>query len=204
MFATTAIRRRSMGPAVVLLVGLCLAGTAAAHTGQMSGHGFSAGFSHPILGLDHLLAMLAVGMWGAFLGAPAIWALPVTFPLVMAMGAVLGIAGVALPGVEWVIAFSVTALGVAIASAARPPLPVAAALVGLFAVFHGVAHGQELPAESSALSFAVGFVLATGLIHVLGICIGLIVRVPNGTTILRLGGVVVAAAGCGFGLQLVA
>lgn len=194
----------NQGRVLVLAAGLCLAGTAAAHTGGMSGHGFSAGFSHPIFGLDHLFAMLAVGMWGAFLGAPAIWALPVTFPLVMALGAVLGIAGVPLPAVEWVIAFSVIVLGVAIALAARPPVSVAASLVGLFAVFHGFAHGQELPPESSALSFAIGFVLATGLIHISGIAIGLVVRLPNGTTVLRLGGVVVAAVGCWFGLQLVA
>lgn len=188
----------------ILLAGLCLAGSAAAHTGGMSGHGFLAGFGHPVFGLDHLFAMLAVGMWGAFLGAPAIWALPVTFPLVMAVGAVLGIAGVPLPAVEWVIAFSVIALGIAIALAARPPVAVAASLVGLFAIFHGFAHGQELPDESSALAFAIGFVLATGLIHLAGIGVGLIVRVRHGTTLLRLGGVVVAAVGCWFGLQLVA
>jgi len=128
----------------------------------------------------------------------------VTFPLVMAFGAVLGIAGVPLPAVEWVIAFSVIALGIAIALAARPPVAVAAALVAVFAVFHGFAHGQELPPESSALSFAIGFVVATGLIHILGIAIGLVVRLPNGTTILRLGGVVVAVVGCWFGFQLVA
>lgn len=189
---------------LVLLAGLCLAGAAGAHTANMSGHGFVAGFSHPIFGLDHMLAMLAVGMWGAFLGAPAIWALPVTFPLVMAFGAMLGIAGVPLPGAEWVIAFSMVALGAAIALAARPPILVAAALVGLFAIFHGFAHGQEMPAEASALPFAIGFVLATGLIHILGIAIGLVVRLPNGTGILRFGGLLIAAVGCWFGLQLVA
>lgn len=189
---------------VLLLAVICGGDVALAHTAHMSGHGFSAGFSHPIFGYDHLLAMLAVGIWGAFLGAPAIWALPVTFPLVMAFGAVLGIGGVWLPGAEWVIALSVLSLGAAIALAARPPLVFAAVLVGLFAIFHGYAHGRELPEDSSALLFAIGFVLATGLIHLLGIGIGLMVRLPNGVALLRLGGVAIAAAGCWLGFQLAA
>lgn len=189
---------------ILLLAGVCFADAALAHTANMSGHGFGAGFSHPILGYDHLLAMLAVGMWGAFLGAPAIWVLPVTFPLVMAFGAMLGIAGVPLPGAEWVIALSVLGLGAMIAFAARPPLLVAAVMVGVFAIFYGYAHGRELPEDSSAMLFAIGFVLATGLIHVLGICIGLVIRLPKGTAALRVGGVAIAAAGCWLGFQLAA
>ena len=187
---------------VLGLFALAISGAALAHTDGGHGGGFAAGFGHPIFGYDHLLAMLAVGMWGAFLGAPAIWLLPVTFPLVMAGGAVLGMAGLALPGVEWGIALSVVALGLAIAFAARPPLAACAALVGLFAIFHGFAHGQELPAEASPLAYAAGFVLATGLIHLLGIAVGLVIRLPHGRTALRAGGALVAAAGGWFALQL--
>lgn len=175
-----------------------------AHTGEATGGGFLAGVSHPIFGYDHLLAMLAVGMWGAFLGAPAIWLLPVAFPLIMAVGAVFGIVGLPLPGVEWGIALSVIALGAAIAFAARPPIIAAAALVAVFAIFHGYAHGQELPGGASPLAYAGGFVLATGGIHIAGILIGFLVRMPKGTELLRACGALVAAAGCYFGLQLLA
>jgi len=185
-------------------LGLVLAPIAWAHTGGGEAGGFIAGFSHPLFGYDHLLAMLAVGIWGAFLGAPAIWVLPVAFPLVMAVGAVFGIAGVPLPGVEWGIALSVIALGAAILMAARPPIAAAAALVAAFAIFHGYAHGQELPGGASPVAFAAGFVLATGSIHVAGIAIGLLVRVPYGTAILRTGGALIALAGCYFGMQLIA
>ncbi|HKA81894.1 MAG TPA: HupE/UreJ family protein, partial [Xanthobacteraceae bacterium] len=124
---------------------LVLVGTsAAAHTGSASG-GFVGGFAHPIFGPDHVVAMVAVGLWGAFLGAPAIWLLPIVFPLVMAGGGVLGILGVPLPGVEIGIALSAVVLGLMVALAARPPLWVAAVLVGAFAIFHGHAHGAELP-----------------------------------------------------------
>lgn len=186
------------------LLGLCFSQAVWAHTGADLGGGFGAGFSHPILGYDHLLAMLAVGIWGAFLGAPAIWALPVVFPLVMAAGAIAGIAGLPLPGVEWGIALSVIALGAMIALAARPPLAVCAAMVAVFAIFHGFAHGQELPSDSSAFAFAAGFVVATGLIHLLGIAIGLLIRLPAGAAILRTGGAAIALAGCYFGMQIAA
>lgn len=179
-------------------------GVVAAHTGEaVMGGGFLAGFKHPIFGYDHLLAMLAVGIWGVFLGSRAMWVLPVTFPLVMAIGAVLGIAGVPLPGVEWGIVISVIALGAAIAFALQAPLAVAGVWVALFAIFHGYAHGSEMPANASAVAFAAGFVIATGLIHVTGIVLGLLSRLPAGTAVLRGGGALIAIAGCYFALQLV-
>src|SRR5215510_9517986 len=112
--------------------------------------GFLSGFAHPIFGWDHVIAMVAVGLWGAFLGAPAIWLLPVVFPLVMALGGALGVLGMPLPGVETGIALSAIALGAMVAFAARPPLCIAAILVGAFAIFHGHAHGTELPIGADA------------------------------------------------------
>ena len=108
------------------------------------------GFAHPVFGPDHVIAMVAVGLWGAFLGAPAIYILPIVFPLVMAAGGVLGILGVPLPGVEIGIAVSAVMLGMMVALAAQPPLWVAAVLVGAFAIFHGHAHGAELPPGADA------------------------------------------------------
>jgi len=117
-----------------------------AHTEQGRAEGFLAGLHHPVSGLDHVLAMVSVGLWGAQLGAPAVWLLPVTFPMVMAFGGMLGLMGVPLPGVEVAIAVSGIALGLAVLAEWRPPLWSAAAVVGFFAIFHGHAHGTELPA----------------------------------------------------------
>jgi urease accessory protein len=183
----------------VALAVLCLvAGQAAAHVeGGLAG-GFLSGFEHPIFGWDHVAAMVAVGLWGGFLGAPAIWLLPVVFPLVMAGGGVLGVLGVPLPGVEAGIAASAIVLGLLIAFAARPPLWVAALLVGAFAVFHGHAHGAELPEAADAVAFSVGFVIATGLLHLVGIAVGLLIRWPIGRIAVRAGGGGIALAGVAF------
>ena len=134
----------------ILLVATCAASPALGHTGSVSG-GFAGGLSHPLFGPDHVAAMVAVGLWGAFLGPPAIYILPVVFPLVMAFGGVLGILGVPLPGVEIGIAVSAAVLGMVVALAARPPLWVAGLIVGAFAVVHGHAHGTELPPGADAL-----------------------------------------------------
>ena len=150
---------------------------------------------HPISGLDHVLAMVAVGLWGAQFGAPAIWLLPVTFPMVMAFGGFLGLLGVPIPGVELGIALSAILLGSMVATEARPPLWLAATLVGFFAIFHGHAHGSELPAGENGLLYSVGFVIATGLLHATGITIGLIHRWRSGRIALRVAGAGVAAAG---------
>ena len=181
--------------AVVQLVG---AGPASAHAeGGLTG-GFMSGLAHPISGWDHVVAMVAVGLWGAFLGAPAIWLLPVVFPLVMAFGGILGIVGVEIPSVEAGIALSAIVLGLCVALALRPPLPVAAAIVGAFAVFHGHAHGTELPGAADAYAYAAGFVIATGLLHVAGIAFGNLARWDAGRVVVRACGGAIALAGVGF------
>ena len=171
---------------------------ALAHVQEGQAAGFLTGLAHPVSGLDHVLAMIAVGLWGAQLGAPALWLLPVTFPLVMAFGGLLGLLGIPLPGVEVGIALSALALGLAVATSWRPPLVVAALLVAVFAVFHGHAHGTELPEGQSGLTYSIGFVVATGLLHLAGIGIGVIHRWPAGRTALRLLGAGVAIGGAYF------
>lgn len=156
------------------------------------------GLSHPVSGLDHVLAMVAVGLWGAQLGPPAVWLLPVTFPMVMALGGTLGLVGVHLPGVEIGIALSAIGLGAAVLFQARPKLGIAAALVGFFAIFHGHAHGTELPPGANGMLYSIGFVVATGLLHATGIGIGLIHRWPAGRSALRVAGAIVALAGLTF------
>lgn len=168
-----------------------------AHTGSVAG-GFSGGFLHPLFGPDHVVAMVAVGLWGAFLGAPAIWLLPIIFPLVMALGGAMGIAGVPIPDVETGIALSAVGLGLMVALAARPPLWVAAVLVGAFAVFHGHAHGAELPPGTDAVAFSMGFVIATGLLHLCGITFGLLSAWPAGRLAVRAAGGLIAVAGLVF------
>jgi len=178
-----------------------LPSAAGAHEGG-AGAGFASGFVHPLAGIDHVLAMLAVGLWGAQLGAPALWMLPVAFPLVMALGGVAGIVGLPLPAVELGIAASVIALGAAIALDRRPPLALAGALVAFFAVFHGYAHGAELPGRVGAVAYSAGFVLATGLIHLVGIGIGLVLKLPHGTSALRAGGAAIGIAGVALAWRL--
>jgi urease accessory protein len=179
---------------VLVLVAL----PALAHVQEGQAAGFLTGLAHPVSGLDHVLAMIAVGLWGAQLGAPALWLLPVTFPLVMAFGGFLGLLGLPLPGVEIGIALSALALGLAVATGWRPPLAVAALLVAAFAIFHGHAHGTELPPGQSGLAYSIGFVVATGLLHLAGIGIGVIHRWPVGRGVLRVLGAGVAAGGAYF------
>ncbi|MFU8763701.1 MAG: HupE/UreJ family protein [Haliea sp.] len=177
--------------------GLCLllASHAQAHSAAEIGGGFISGLLHPVLGWDHVAAMVAVGLWGAFLGAPALWLLPVVFPLVMAFGGALGLLGIPLPSVEIGIALSALILGAMILLAARPPLWLAGLIVAAFAVFHGHAHGTELPEAVSPLAYSLGFVIATGLLHLAGIGFGLLVRWPAGRLAVRAGGAVIAVAG---------
>jgi urease accessory protein len=175
-----------------------LASRALAHVETGQATGFLAGLAHPVSGLDHVLAMVAVGLWGAQLGAPAIWLLPVTFPIVMALGGLLGLLGVPLPGVEVGIAASAILLGAAVMTERRLPLYAAAALVGFFAVFHGHAHGTELPPGQSGLLYSLGFVVATGCLHAIGIAIGAMHRWPAGRIAVRIAGGGVGLAGVFF------
>jgi urease accessory protein len=169
-----------------------------AHTEEGRAEGLLAGLHHPISGLDHVLAMVSVGLWGAQLGAPAVWMLPVTFPMVMALGGMLGLMGVPVPGVEVGIALSGIMLGLAVLTEWRPPIWAAAVIVGFFAVFHGHAHGSELPAGASGLLYSIGFVAATGTLHAIGIGIGVIHRWGWGRVALRVAGGLVASAGVFF------
>lgn len=183
---------------VTLVAGLILATSvtpALSHVQDGQAQGLVSGLLHPISGLDHVVAMVAVGIWGAQLGPPAIWLLPVVFPLVMAFGGFLGLVGVAVPGVEYGIAASALLLGIMVAFEARLALWAAAAIVGIFAVFHGHAHGTELPPGQSGLMYSIGFVVATGCLHGIGILLGLLNGLPAGKTVLRASGAGVAATG---------
>lgn len=174
---------------------LCCTALAQAHTGGAVVGGFMSGFMHPLSGIDHLLAMVAVGIWGATLGRPLLIALPIVFPMLMVVGGVLGISDVPLPYVEPGIAMSVVVLGLAIAAAWRAPVAVAVAIVAVFGVFHGFAHGQELPESAAPAAYAAGFVLSTGLLHLAGIAIGALKALPRGTQMLRASGALIAATG---------
>lgn len=188
-----------LAPALATVALVVLApGGALAHDAAGTAGGFASGFLHPIFGWDHVAAMVAVGLWGAFLGPPAIWLLPVTFPLVMALGGVLGVSGVPIPGIEYGIAASALIIGAAVLVAWRPPVIVAAVVIGFFAIFHGHAHGVEMPEAASPLAYAAGFVIGTGLLHLAGIWFGTLVRWQPGKIAVRAAGGVIALAGVGF------
>lgn len=187
---------------LLLILLLCAPEPAAAHTEVGVAGGLLSGFFHPLTGLDHLVAMVAVGLWGAQLGSPGIWVLPICFPTVMAVGGLLGIAGVPLPWTELVIAASALVLGFAVAIALRVPFWAAAIVVGVFAVFHGYAHGLELPGAANPLAYGIGFVVATGLLHALGILIGILTRWRTGAQAVRVLGAAIAGLGGLFLLSL--
>ena len=170
------------------------AAPAAAHTGH-GFDGFAAGFAHPFGGIDHLLAMIAVGAWAAQQGARAVWALPAAFVGVMALGGIIGFSGLALAGTESVIVASVLVLGAVVAAAARLPLAVAAPLVGAFALFHGIAHGAELPAAANAPAYAAGFVAATAVLNAAGIALAFALRGAKPRLALRALGAAQVGAG---------
>jgi len=188
-----------LGRAISVLTLVLLATPSAfAHVQKGEAAGFLSGLRHPVSGLDHVLAMVAVGLWGAQLGAPAVWVLPVAFPMVMAFGGMLGLIGVPLPGIEYGIAASAILLGIAVMFEIRPPLAIAAFVVAVFAIFHGHAHGTELPPGQSGLLYSMGFVIATGCLHGVGITVGTVHRWGWGQKFLRLAGAVVAAGGMFF------
>ena len=169
-----------------------------AHVGSGEAGGFLTGLQHPVSGLDHVLAMIAVGLWGAQLGSPALWMLPVAFPMMMAFGGMFGLMGLPLPGVEVGIAVSAVVLGVMVLTEARAQLVIALVIVAFFAIFHGHAHGTELPEGQSGLLYSMGFVIATGCLHGVGITIGLVHRWDTGRIALRVAGAVVLVAGLYF------
>lgn len=175
------------------------AGPALAHTGVGSVHGFTAGLAHPLAGADHLLAMLAVGLWAGLVGGRARLAYPLAFVAMMVVSGLWGMSGAALPGVEIGIAVSVITLGLAIALKAAPPLAAGTAACALFAIFHGHAHGAELPEGASSLGYALGFVLSTVALHGAGLALAgvlaarapLVARIAGGG--LALAGVAILA-----------
>lgn len=181
---------------------MLIAQSAQAHVEGGQAAGFASGFHHPWSGWDHIVAMIAVGLWGAQLGPPAVWVLPVVFPMVMAFGGFLGLIKVPLPGVEYGIAISAIALGAMVMAEVKSTkkgfLVFAAILVGFFGMFHGHAHGTELQEGHNALMYSIGFVIATGLLHACGIGIGLIHRWPSGKIVLRGAGAAIALAGIYF------
>ena len=192
-------RHSSLPPALVALVAAMLTPAAAwAHADLHPGGGLVAGFLHPISGLDHVVAMVAVGLWGAVLGPPALWLLPLAFPPVMALGGLLALLGMPLPGVEVGIALSGLTMGLMVLFELRPPLWLAALLVAIFAVFHGHAHGAELPAGAHPLLYSLAFVIATGLLHLVGILLGEARRWPGGRALVRLAGAGVTLVGLWF------
>ena len=189
---------------LVYFLALTVTTPAEAHIQQGQAIGFVTGLEHPWSGLDHVLAMIAVGIWGAQLGNPALWLLPVTFPMVMSLGAMMGLLGIPLPGIEIGIAVSAILLGAMVLGEVRPKLYIAAILVGFFAIFHGHAHGTELPAGQSGLLYSMGFVIATGVLHGIGILMGTIHRWPAGKLALRGAGAFIAGMGVFFLWQAVA
>ncbi|MBC7145613.1 MAG: HupE/UreJ family protein [Thioclava marina] len=171
---------------------------AAAHITQTGSGGFTAGFEHPLSGYDHFLAMFSVGLWGAQMGGRRVWSLPVTFPMIMVVGGVIGILGLPLPGIEIGIALSIIVLGLAIAAAWKPAEWVSLAIIAVFALYHGYAHGAELPMAADPADFAIGFVLATGMIHVIGVGVGLVLEPIRHGQFSKLLGVLIAVVGLGF------
>ena len=192
--------RRTTLRAALVAAATLLPNAAWAHPGHDASVGFVHGLVHPVTGLDHVLAMVAVGLFAAQLGGRALWAVPLSFVSVMALGGVLGMAGVGVPFVEAGIAISVIALGLAVALQWKAPVAAATALVGLFAVFHGHAHGAEMPVDAFGLEYGLGFLLATAVLHVLGIGLAFSIarfgQVATPRTI-RIGGAAMAVAGVG-------
>ena len=191
---TTKLIRPSLTAAMVVLT----PAVAFAHTGVGDASGFVHGFGHPISGLDHILAMLMVGVFAWQLGGRAVWLVPVTFVGVMAASGTLGIAGIEVPFVETGIAFSVVVLGAIVAFDVKAPAITAMGVVGLFAIFHGHAHGAEIPEDAAGVAYAAGFMIATALLHLCGISAGFLMGKAGehyGSAVVRLAGGLATVAG---------
>jgi urease accessory protein len=192
---------RKSAAALAGLAALAVAAPALAHTGHEHAASFWSGFAHPLTGPDHILAMVAVGLWAGINGGRALWAWPAAFVGVMLVGGVLAMLSVALPAVEPGILASVIVLGLLVFAAARMPVAAGAALVAVFALLHGHAHGAELPAGAAALSYAAGFALATAVLHALGLGIATLSARDGGSMLARGTGALVAA--CGVALAVI-
>jgi urease accessory protein len=188
----TAMRRAC---AVIAAAAVFAATPALAHTGHGPTGGLVAGLAHPVFGLDHVLAMVAVGLWAAMAGGRSVWLVPAAFLVAMAAGGILGVAGVGLPAVEIGIVLSVVALGALVAARAILPVALGMAVVGVFAVFHGHAHGAEMPAAASGLAYGLGFLISTAALHAAGVGIGALAGRLAQERALRAGGGAIAAVG---------
>ncbi len=172
---------------------------AMAHPGHLGNHSFSAGFLHPMTGLDHLAVMLGVGILAAMLGGNERWKMPLSFIALMVVGATLGVSGILVPGVETFIALSVLVMGIMLCTGSLMPKKLALGLIMVFAVFHGMAHGAEMPVNSQTLHYFSGFVLATATLHIAGIAIGEVaMRLSSNERFCKAVGVVIALLGGSF------
>ncbi|MDE8601874.1 HupE/UreJ family protein [Marinomonas sp. RSW2] len=174
---------------------LLVSGATLAHTSDEHSSSFMAGFDHPIGGFDHLLAMLAIGLWAASLGGRALWAIPTAFVLTMLTGGGLAVAGLSVPFVEQGILLSVIVLGALVLFAKRLPVAVCVAVAASFALFHGAAHGMEMPLNANGLQYALGFALATAGLHVVGLGFGQWMAKMSAPLMTRISGSVIAIAG---------
>lgn len=182
---------------LLALIVVLLPTAALAHPGHGEGAGLAAGLAHPFTGIDHIAAMVAVGLWAALKGGRALWAWPAAFVAVMAAGALAGMGGIAVPYVEAGILASVVTLGLLVATAADVPVALGAAIVAVFAVFHGYAHGAELPQGAGAASYLFGFALATAALHGVGIAMATSLTAARLRPAVRIAGVACALIGAG-------
>lgn len=179
----------------ILSLLLLLPNAVMAHTGAIETTGLLQGLSHPIGGLDHLLAMLAVGLWASQIGGRALWAIPSSFVIVMMIGGMISLSGLQIPFVETGILLSILVLGTLIAGAFKFPVIFSAITVAMFALFHGHAHGSEMPAMSTAISYIIGFSLATIMLHALGLALGVLLQKANLKKIDRFAGAAIVLSG---------
>jgi urease accessory protein len=176
---------------------LATSAAAEAHTGLGHTHSAITGFLHPVFGVDHVLAMVAVGLFAVVLGGRALWAVPASFVTAMAIGGGLGVAGIELPFVETAIALSVIVLGAVVALQWKAPTALAATLVAIFAIFHGHAHGAEMPVDASGFAYAAGFMIATALLHITGIALGVTAGRIATSRLVQASGAAMSLAGIG-------
>jgi len=196
----TMMTAKFTGGCLAAILAILLPTVAFAHTGVGETSGFLHGFGHPVSGLDHILAMVMVGVFAWQLGGRALWLVPTSFVLMMAVGGALGVFGIDVPFVEVGIALSVIVLGMGVALGIKTPVVVAMAVVGLFAIFHGHAHGAEMPEDAGGVAYAAGFMVATALLHVAGIGIGFLIGKAgesHGPMVVRASGGIAAIAGVG-------